>query len=208
MGADANTSAVSTMRKRATYDDLLALPENVVGEIIDGELIVSPRPAYRHAIGATVLGGLLLGPYQLGRTGPGGWWIVQEPELHFPARLKGDKDVLVPDLAGWRRARIPDFIELKFSEIAPDWACEVLAPNRPKLDREQKLPLYAKNGVGLVWIVDPVGQTLEVFRCENGTPTLMLFASGREEVHAEPFVEVGIPLPFLWGETEDSASTT
>ncbi|HZH74986.1 MAG TPA: Uma2 family endonuclease, partial [Archangium sp.] len=87
----------ATAKKPATYADLAALPSHLVGEIIEGELVASPRPAFDHAITSSALGGALVGPFQFGRGGPGGWWIVDEPELHL------GKDVLVPDLAGCRR---------------------------------------------------------------------------------------------------------
>jgi len=109
-------------RRRATYEELLAVPGHLVAEIVNGELVTSPRPAPRQARAASSLGGELHGPFDRGRNGPGGWIILDEPELH----LHGD--VLGPDLAGWRRERMPELPEAAAFELAPDWACEVLSP--------------------------------------------------------------------------------
>jgi Uma2 family endonuclease len=87
--------------KPASYVDLFDLPEHIVGEIINGRLVTHPRPAPKHAVAYSVLGGELQGPFDRGRGGPGGWWILDEPEIH----LMGD--ILVPDIAGWRRERMP-----------------------------------------------------------------------------------------------------
>jgi hypothetical protein len=106
-------SASRHVKTPATYDDLLALPDHVVGEIVDGELYVSPRPAPRHAVASSVLGGELGPPFQRGRGGPGGWWILDEPEIHF------GPDVVVPDLAGWRRTRMPMVPDAAFFTLAP-----------------------------------------------------------------------------------------
>src|SRR4051812_44978930 len=105
----------------ATAADLARLPPHVVGEIVDGVLQVSPRPASPHARAASTLQVDLGGPFDRGRGGPGGWWIVVEPELRFGA------DVVVPDLAGWRRERLPTWPDVPFFTLAPDWVCEVLS---------------------------------------------------------------------------------
>ena len=176
----------------ATYNDLLALPEHVVGEIIDGELIVSPRPAPRHAVATSVLGGELNPPYHGGRGGPGGWWIPFEPELHF-----GD-DVLVPDLAGWRRTRLPAVPDEAYFTLAPDWICEVLSPGTARLDRQRKLAVYAREGVAHAWLLDPIERTLEVLRLEGRQWTIIAVHAGDEEVRAEPFEATSLPLARLW----------
>ena len=162
----------------ATYDDLLALPEHVVGEIIDGELIVSPRPAPRHAVAASALGGELWPPYHGGRGGPGGWWILDEPELHL-----GD-EVLVPDEA--------------YFTLAPDWICEVLSPGTARLDRQRKLAVYAREGVTHAWLLDPIERTLEVLRLEGQQWVIAGVHAGDEEVRAEPFEATSLPLARLW----------
>ncbi len=181
-------------RKPATYADLEALPEHVVGELIAGELHVSPRPAAPHTVAASRLGGGLSGPFDEGRSGPGGWIILDEPELHF------SEDVLVPDLAGWRRERMPRPPRTAAFTLAPDWVCEVLSPSTAALDRGIKLPVYRREGVRHVWLMDPEARTLEVFRLEGGRYVLLVTHMGLARVRAEPFEALELDLSFLWGE--------
>ena len=181
-----------TDARRATYEDLLALPEHVVGEIVAGELIVSPRPAPRHAVASSALGGELGPPYQGGRGGPGGWWIIDEPELHL------GKDILVPDLAGWRRARMPVVPETAHFALAPDWICEVLSPDTARLDRQKKLAIYAREGVAHGWLLDPIQRTLEVLRLDGRRWVIVAVHAEQEEVRAEPFEATTLPLARLW----------
>src|SRR5436305_207687 len=124
-------------RKRATYADIEALPEHLTGEILDGELFVSPRPAPPHAEASSALGVILGGPFRFGRGGPGGWRILDEPELHLGG------DVVVPDLAGWRLERMPALPKIAWFELAPDSVCEVLSPSTVVHDRHRKLAFYA-----------------------------------------------------------------
>jgi Uma2 family endonuclease len=187
--------ATSRLPRRATYDDLLQVPDHQVAEIVDGDLYASPRPAPRHARASSVLGGELGGPYDIGRGGPGGWWILHEPELHL------DEDVLVPDLAGWRRERLPVLPDQSFFALAPDWVCEVISPGTERLDRTRKLPAYARSGVGHAWLVNPLARTLEVLRLEQGRWTVIAAHASDEIVRAEPFEAVEIDLLLLWGET-------
>jgi Uma2 family endonuclease len=126
--------------KRATYEDVLSAPENKVAEILDGELFLSPRPSPRHSVASSYLRGALV-PFD-GQEGPGGWWILFEPELHF------GEDVVVPDLGGWRRERLPAIPDTAFFSLAPDWVCEVLSPSTERIDRGRKLRIYAGAGVG------------------------------------------------------------
>jgi len=177
----------------ATYEDLVALPDNLVAEIVCGELHASPRPRPAHAIAFTGLGGLLTPPFHFGRGGPGGWWILSEPELHLGA------DVLVPDLAGWRRARMPAPPETAYFSLAPDWVCEILSPSTAALDRSQKLGLYARAGVAHAWLVDPDARTLEVLQREDGGRWLILSThAGHEVVRAIPFEAIELALTDLW----------
>ena len=178
--------------KRATYQDLLALPDSVLGQIIDGELVVSPRPGVEHARSASMLGGDLVGAFDRGRGGPGGWWILFEPELHL------DDHVLVPDLAGWRRARVLQLPPGPHLGIAPDWVCEVLSPSTASLDRIRKVRVYAHYEVSHAWLVDPAAQTLEVFRRQETSWLLVAAHAGNEIVRAEPFEAVEIDLDSLW----------
>jgi Uma2 family endonuclease len=180
-------------RLPATYDDILALPENVVGEIVNGELIVSPRPTGPHALATSSLGVEVGGPFQRGKGGPGGWWILDEPELHLGSH------VLVPDLAGWRRERMPEVPQGVAFEIAPDWVCEVISPSSARTDRGAKGLIYAKHGVRHLWIVDPIAHTLEVLRSNDGQWTLVAVHGEAEVVRAEPFEAAEVNLGSLWG---------
>jgi Uma2 family endonuclease len=182
---------------RATYADLVAVPKRMVAEIVDGVLHVFPRPAPPHAYAASGLGMDVGGPFDRGRGGPGGWRILDEPELHFgPA---DDRDVLVPDLAGWRLERMPKLPSTAYFTLAPDWVCEVLSPSTEVFDRAEKMPIYAREGVRHAWLVHPVHRTLEVFRL--GKDRLWhLLGVHRDSaiVRAEPFDAVELALSALW----------
>jgi Uma2 family endonuclease len=185
-------SGGATTRRRATYQDLCQVPDHKVAEILDGELIVSPRPASRHARASSGLGGFVWGPYDRGRGGPGGWWILDEPELHLA------DDVLVPDLAGWRRERVPVLPDAAYVTLAPDWACEVISPSTERMDRSRKTRIYAREGVAHLWLVDPIVRTLEVLRLESGRWSLLATYGDTDVVRAEPFDAIEIELPALW----------
>jgi Uma2 family endonuclease len=186
-------------KPRATYEDLLKVPNDKVAEIVDGELYVSPRPAAPHALAASVLGVDLGGPFHLGRGGPGGWWIVYEPELHL------GEDILVPDLAGWKRERMPEFPRTAFFTLAPDWVCEVLSPSTERLDRARKLGVYAREGVASAWLVNPEARTLEVCRRLEERWLLLATHASDARVRAEPFDAVELDLLPLWGEARPPA---
>jgi Uma2 family endonuclease len=168
------------------------VPAPLVAEIIDGTLVTMPRPASRHAWASSSLGGELYGPFMRGRGGPGGWILLDEPELH----LHGD--VLVPDLAGWRRERMPRLPDASAFELAPDWACEVLSPSTTAVDRAEKMPIYAREAIALVWLVDPLARTLEVCRLENGRWVNLGTWRDDAKVRAEPFGELELELGGLW----------
>jgi Uma2 family endonuclease len=140
-------------------------------------------------------GGTLVPPFQFGQGGPGGWWILIEPEIHI-----GD-DVLVPDLAGFRRSRMPEPPGGAFIEIAPDWVCEILSPSTARTDRVRKFPIYAQWHVPHAWLVDPVARTLEVFRLEGGRWTVLAVHGDDSVVRAEPFDAIEVDLLRLWGES-------
>jgi Uma2 family endonuclease len=184
----------SPVKRRATYQDLLEVPPHRVAEIVDGELHVSPRPASRHALAASGLGSQLWAPFHHGRGGPGGWWILDEPELHVGG------DALVPDLAGWRRERMPAFPDTAAFELAPDWFCEVVSPTTERLDRAKKMPVYAREGVPHLWLVNPLARTLEVYRLADARWLLLATHEGNARVRAEPFTEVELDLAPLWTE--------
>lgn len=179
--------------KPATYEDLFDLPENLVGEIIAGRLITHPRPAPKHARAYSSLGVEIGNSFDRGRNGPGGWWILDEPELHL------DRDILVPDLAGWRRSRMPALPETAWFELPPDWVCEILSPSTAKVDRAEKLPIYARHGVAHAWLVDPDLRTLEVFENLGGKWLLLAVLENDAAVSQPPFDATGFPLDVLWG---------
>jgi Uma2 family endonuclease len=179
----------------ATYDDLVAVPDRLIAEILDGQLYTSPRPAPPHARAASSLGIVLGPPFDHGRGGPGGWWIIDEPELHL------GKEILVPDLAGWRRERMPALPDTAYFALSPDWVCEVLSPSTASLDRTKKMRAYAREGVAHAWLVDPVAHTLEVLRLEGGRWLVVAAHADDEVVRAEPFEPTDLELPLLWGET-------
>ena len=193
----------ATRPGRPTYADVLALPEHVVGEILAGELVVSPRPAPPHAAASSGLGALVWAAYHYGSGGPGGWWILDEPELHLD--VDPDFPVVVPDLAGWRRERLPALPDEAYFTMPPDWVCEVLSPRSAPRDRAEKLPFYARAGVAHAWLVDPIGQTLEVYRlAEHGWQVARIWR-GDVAVRAEPFDALELALGPLWdtGEVPD-----
>lgn len=182
------------LKKDATYADLCAVPENFVAEILGGELYAFPRPAPRHSHAASVLGGKLTGPFHIGENGPGGWWLLDEPELHF------NSDVLVPDIAGWRRERMPVLPGTAYFTLAPDWICEVLSPSTESVDRGKKLAIYAREGVRHAWLLNPLLQTLEVWRLVSQRWSLVGTHAEGARVRAEPFDAIELPLAALWGE--------
>ena len=183
---------VPPLDRPATYDDLIKLPDILVAEIVDGELHATPRPAHAHTNAGSALGMLVGPPYHQGRGGPGGWWILDEPELHL------GRDVLVPDLAGWRRERMPAKPERAYYAVPPDWLCEILSPSTAKLDRTKKLAIYAREGVSHAWLIDPLARTLEVLRLENGHWTIVATHTDADVVRVEPFVDLELDLTALW----------
>lgn len=179
-------------RRPPTYDDIVALPEHLVGEIVDGELHVSPRPAVPHAVGASALAATLLTRMQFGDGGPGGWWILNEPELHL------GEDVIVPNVAGWRRERLPVPPRDAFLTLSPDWVCEVLSPSTNRFDRTKKRPVYARADNPFLWLLDPLTETLETYRLESGHWVLLATHGGEEIVRTAPFEVVELDLKRLW----------
>ena len=190
----ARSAFSSGARRPATYQDILDAPAHKVAEILDGVLYTHPRPAPRHALAGSRLGGELSGPFDHGRGGPGGWWILDEPELHL-----GD-DVVVPDLAGWRRERLPDFPDAAYFTLAPDWVCEILSPSTHRLDRTLKRALYAREGVAHLWFIDPdpEARTLEAFALREGEWVLIASLGGDAAVEVPPFDAVSFSLADLW----------
>ena len=179
-------------RKVATYEDVLAAPEHMIAQVIDGELVLHPRPAFPHTTASSALGEELGPPFKRGRGGPGGWVILDEPELHLGA------DILVPDLAGWRRERMPEIPETAFTSLAPDWACEVTSPSTASVDRVRKSRIYAREQVRHLWFVDPGTRVFEVWRLDGDTYRMVLAAADAELLRAEPFEAIEFDLSVLW----------
>lgn len=182
-------------RKIATYQDLYDIPENMIGEIVDGELLVTPRPSPQHSNAASSLGGEIVPPYRFGRGGPGGWIILFEPEIKF-----SERDLLVPDFAGWRKERFPGWPLENWFSVAPNWICEILSPGTARIDRIEKMATYARHELHHLWLIDPRDKTLEVFRLLSGQWVKLAGFAENDKVRAEPFDEVEIELGSLWVE--------
>jgi len=181
--------------RRATYADLEAVPPNLVAELIGGELVAHPRHRLRHSVSYSSLGWALSGPFQFGRGGPGGWWILDEPELHL-----GD-DVLVPDIAGWRKERLPKIPDEAFCTVAPDWVCEIASPSTAKHDRGAKRDIYARHGVRHIWLVDPDARLLEAFQLgADGRWLPLKTYKDKDSVDAAPFAAAPFDLNLLWAD--------
>lgn len=178
--------------RRATYADLAAVPDHLVAEIVDGVLETHPRPRPRHLTAASDLGTLLGGPFRYGRGGPGGWIFMVEPELHLGSH------VVVPDLAAWRRERMPVEIETAFIPTPPDWICEILSPSTARLDRGPKRRLYAEAGISFLWLLDLADGVLESFALTAGQWLLTATVGRGETVAAPPFDAVPFPLDDLF----------
>ena len=179
-------------QRPATYADIEALPDNMVGQILFGMLHAHPRPAPRHARSATGLTSEIYGPFDRGRGGPGGWIILIEPEIHLGPH------VVVPDIAGWRRTRLPKLPDKAYFEISPDWACEVLSPSTIRIDRTDKLAIYAEFGVSHVWLVDPDLRILEAFALTDGKWMLLTTLKDSDAVAIARFEEHQFSLDNLW----------
>ena len=180
------------LRRPATYADLEAVPAHMVAEILDGELVTHPRPSPPHAVAANALGAELTGPFQRGRSGPGGWVFMVEPELHLGPH------VIVPDIAGWRVDRLPALPATAWIETVPDWVCEILSPSTARDDRGRKRRIYATYGLAFLWLLDPIGRELEAFELRDGKWTLLETFSGDVNVDEPPFEAAPFALASLW----------
>ncbi len=181
-----------TKSRPATYADIEALPANMVGQILYGVLYAHPRPAPRHAAATTELIGELRDPFGRGRGGPGGWKILVEPELHLGPH------VIVPDIAGWQRERLPKLPDTAYIETPPDWICEILSPSTQRVDRTDKLAVYATFGVKHCWYVDPLAKTLEVLALQGDKWLIAATFKDADSVTAPPFEAHTFALDVLW----------
>lgn len=180
-------------KRTAVYEDLVHVPENMVGEIINGQLVATPRPSRRHGLTATALSGKLTPPYYFGEgNGPGGWVFIMEPEVSFGT------DILVPDLAGWKEDRYLEDEPHNWISAVPDWICEVISPSTQQRDKMEKMPIYARHGLPYLWLIDPMARTLDAFRLEGCRWVVVGLFVESARVRVEPFVEVEIDLNDLW----------
>jgi Uma2 family endonuclease len=177
---------------RATYADVEAAPENLVAEIINGELMTHPRPSFRHSATASALHIAVGGPFQKAVGGPGGWIFFIETEFKF-----GD-DLLVPDVAGWRVEHFPGEPEQNYFTSSPDWVCEILSGSTEKRDRTLKKRIYADAGISHMWLIDPRLQVLETFRLDEGEWKTAGAWNSADEVRAAPFDAISFSLADLW----------
>ncbi len=182
----------NTAKKHATYADLEAVPPNLVAEILGGTLVTHPRPAPKHASSSSSLTGEISPPFQKGRGGPGGWIFLDEPELHLGF------DVIVPDIAGWRKEHSSTLAEKSYIETAPDWVCEILSPSTERYDRGIKREIYARAGVQYLWFVNPQEQVLEAFKLTGKDWLLIATVIAGQEVSIEPFNAISFPLSVLF----------
>jgi len=187
------TSAAHAHPRVATYADLEALPSNVKGEIIEGVLHTQPRPRVRHSRASAELGHGIYGPFDKGVGGPGGWWIFIEPGIELP----GSPEV-APDIAGWRRERMPELPEDGVLRIVPDWVCEILSPSNRTYDLRIKFPFYAKVGVAHLWVVDTEAHTVEVKKLSDGRYSDIMVFAAEASMRGEPFEAVELALAPLW----------
>jgi Uma2 family endonuclease len=181
-----------TVKRRATYADLKAVPSNLVAEILNGRLVTHPRPAPPHGTTATSLTDELVGPFQKRKSGPGGWVFIAEPELHL------GEDVAIPELAGWLRTRMTTMPAAAFVELVPDWVCEVLSPSTEAYDRGEKSAIYARSGIPHFWIIDPLIKKLEVYELRKNGWHLLQTVAEHQMVVAPPFDAVPFSLGMLW----------
>ena len=179
--------------KIATYKDLFDLPDNVVGEILGGELVTHPRPSPKHALAASMVGAELIREFGSRRSGSsGGWWILDEPECHL------NDEIIVPDIAGWRRTSMPELPDTAWFSVRPDWVCEIISPSTAKYDRGIKREIYEREGLPHYWIVDPIAKTVEVFAMSGGVWSQVDLVSDDEVVNLVPFESMPFDLAALW----------
>lgn len=188
-----NMNVAPKQKRPATRADLDDLPPTWRGEVLDGELYAFPRPGAAHADIESSVGMDLKGPFQRGRGGPGGWWILTEPGIQLPRAAE-----VSPDLAGWRRPRLPALPRRGPIDVAPDWACEILSPGTRSYDMLIKRPFYADIGISHLWYIDPDARTLTVSRLEGGRWVELGVYGGEQAVRAEPFEAIEIPLEPWW----------
>ena len=187
-----HTTLSETDTRRATYQDVLDAPPDMVAEVVDGTLHIFDRPAVPHARAGSKLLRYIGAPFDDGRGGPGGWWILYEPQIHL------GEDIVVPDIAGWRRERMPVYPDTAYFTLAPDWVCEVLSPSTRKLDLGGKSAVYAQAGVEYIWFVDPIARSLEAKVLRGGKWVAIATLHDDATVSLPPFEAISFNLGDLW----------
>ena len=180
--------------KTASYEDLFGIPDNEVGEILAGDLITHPRPTPKHSLAASMMGAELIREFgSRQKDGSNGdWWILDEPECHLAA------DIVVPNLAGWRKSTMQELPETAWFDTRPDWVCEVISPSTARYDRGIKREIYAREGIGYYWIVDPIEKLIEVFVLKDGSWLLTNTAVADQKIGLAPFESLPFDLSVLW----------
>ena len=179
-------------RRIPTLADLDALPRGIKGEIIEGVLYTMTRPRSRHQRTGAMIVSALSGPFDLGQRGPGGWWILPEPGIELP-----NTPEIAPDLAGWRRERLPVLPEDALT-VVPDWVCEILSPTTRRHDLLIKMPYYAKIGVPFAWLVDLEARALTAQRLESGRWVTLAAYGDETEARIEPFDVIMLNVASWW----------
>lgn len=178
--------------KVPTLDDLNALPRGIKGEIIEGVLYTMTRPRSPHQALGLEIGGDLKNPFGRGRGGPGGWWILPEPGIEL-----ADTPEIAPDIAGWRKERMPELPRDSAITVVPDWVCEILSPTTRRHNLLIKMPYYARIGVKHHWLVDLEARVLTAFRLD--TDWVRTGAYGDEtDARIEPFADVPLDVSSWW----------
>jgi len=180
-------------RKIPTLADLDALPVGVKGEIIEGVLYTMTRPRGPHQRTTTLVSGNLSGPFDLGRGGPGGWWILSEPGIELP-----NTPEIAPDVAGWRRDRLPVLPVDAPIQVVPDWVCEILSPSTRRHDQLVKKPYYAKVGVLYHWLIDLESRTITAYRLASGLWVETGVFGDEHDARIEPFGEIALDVASWW----------
>ncbi len=169
-------------KRLATYDDLLALPDDVRGQVVAGEVIVSPSPTPLHQSVLAEIYSELRGPFQRGRGGPGGWWLIPDVDVRF-----GPHDIFRPDISGWRRESVPEFPMKRPVIQRPDWVCEGLSPRTAVVDQGIKRNVYASAGVPWYWLVEPANRSLTVLRLSPEGYVMEVVVGESDSAHLPPF---------------------
>ncbi len=180
-------------RKLPTLADLDALPADTKGEIIEGVLYTMTRPRALHQRTARDVGSDLRDPFERGKGGPGGWWILPEPGIELP-----NTPEIAPDVAGWRRERLPTLPDDEPIRVVPDWVCEILSPTTRRHDLLVKKPYYAKVGVPHHWLIDREARTVTAYRLESGRWLELGVFGDERDARIEPFAEFALDIASWW----------